>query len=336
MKSRVGMKVIITSFAGRPLNLVLWQGRQVALVDTGLADTVASAILPALQSMGVTPVDLSLVIITHAHTDHFAGNEEILRVSEGRAQFAAHRLDTPWIEQPSSCTREAYGHYVDLGLMTAAELDNSVAVSGQGVHVQQVLEGGEVFDLGDGLELEIHFTPGHSAGHICVLDRRNRVLVQGEAAAGVAQYDVQGRLLTAPYYEDLQVYLQSLALIAGLDFTTFVPSHLPVMDRAATARFLRDSLEFALRFEAQVCDRFASYRHPVTALEVWRSLDRLWGQYPADLGLYMLLETHLNGLVRRGLAAGTLRDGLSWTGSGNDAMEAVAAKTRESIAAMQM
>ena len=336
MQSGMGMQIIVTSFTGHPLNLVLWRGHQVALVDTGLADTVASAILPALEAWGVSPADLALVIITHAHTDHFAGNEEILRVSEGRAQFAAHRLDAPWIEHPPACTRQAYGHYIDLGLMTAAELDNSVAVSGQGVHVQHVLEGGEVFDLGDGLELEIHFTPGHSAGHICVLDRRNRVLVQGEAVAGVAQYDVQGRLLTVPYYEDLQVYLQSLGQIAGLDFTTFVPSHLPVMDRAAAARFLGDSLEFALRFEAEVCDRLASYRRSVTALEVWRSLDRLWDQYPADLGLYMLLETHLSGLVRRGLAAGTLKDGLVWTGKSDGTVEIVAASTRESIVAMHM
>jgi glyoxylase-like metal-dependent hydrolase (beta-lactamase superfamily II) len=334
MKPSVGMQVIATSFAGRPLNLVLWQGRQIALVDTGLADTVAAAILPALQSIGLTPTDLSLVIITHAHADHFAGNENLLRASQGYARFAAHRLDTPWIQDPTACTRRAYGHYVELGLMTSADLDASVVSSGNGVQVERVLEGGEVFDLGDGLELEIHFTPGHSAGHICVLDRRNRVLVQGEAAAGVAQYDVQGHLLTAPYYEDLEVYLRSLAKIAGLEFTTFVPSHLPVMDRAATARFLGDSLEFALRFEAEVCERLASYRRPVTALEVWRSLDRLWGQYPADLGLYMLLETHLNGLIRRGLVAGTLRDGLLWTGCSDGVLEAAAVTVRELIAAM--
>ena len=162
------------------------------------------------------------------------------------------------------------------------------------------------------------------------------MLVQGEAAAGAAQYDVQGRLLTVPFYEDLPVYLRSLGQIAGLDFDTLVPSHLPVMDRATTAGFLNECLEFALRFEAEVCERLTGYRRLVTALEIWRSLDRLWGQYPADLGLYMLLESHLNGLVRRGLATGTLRDGLSWTGSGNDAMEAVAVRARESIAAMQV
>ena len=76
------------------------------------------------------------------------------------------------------CARgELMADDVDVGLMTAAELDTSVAISGNGVHVEHVLEGGEVLDLGDGLELEIHFTPGHTAGHICVLDRSNCVLV---------------------------------------------------------------------------------------------------------------------------------------------------------------
>ncbi len=335
MKPPVKMQVIATTFSGRPLNLVLWSAHQVVLVDSGLADTVGSAILPALASLGRTPADLALVIVTHAHADHFAGNENILRASGGNARFAAHRLDTPWIEDPATYTRQAYGHYVELGLMTPADLDASIATSGNGVSVDRVLEGGELLDMGDGLELEIHFTPGHSAGHICVLDRCNHVLVQGEAAAGVAQYDVQGRLVTAPYYEDLHVYLQSLAQIAGLEFTTFVPSHLPVMDRAATARFLGDSLEFALRFEEEICDRLSSYRRPATALELWRSLDRLWGQYQADLGLFMLLEAHLNGLVRRGQAAGTLRDGLTWTGRGDEKGEAAADRARASIASMR-
>ena len=137
-----GFEIIRTSFGNRPLNLALVMGRQVALIDTGMVGTPQEAVLPALTALGLSAGDLSLVIITHAHTDHFAGNEEVLRASDGRARFAAHRLDTPWIEDPASCTRQAYGHYVDLGLMTAADLDQSIAVSGQGVHVQHVLEGG--------------------------------------------------------------------------------------------------------------------------------------------------------------------------------------------------
>lgn len=334
MKPPVNMQIIETSFSGRPLNLVLWSGRRVVLVDTGLADTVEHAVLPALASLGRTAADIDLVIITHAHADHFAGNEGILNASRGTARFAAHHLDTAWIEDPPTHTRQAYGHFVELGLMTSTELDASVDASGNGVKVDVPLEGGEIFDLGNGLELEIHFTPGHTPGHICVLDRLNRVLVQGEAAAGVAQYDIHGRLLTAPYYEDLHVYLQSLEQIAQLEFDTFVPSHLPAMDRAATARFLCDSLEFALRFEAEVCDRLMSYRRPVTALELWHSLDNLWGQYPADLGLYMLLESHLTGMVRSGQATGTLRDGLVWTNCGDAAGEAVVARVRMAIASM--
>ncbi|HEX9114468.1 MAG TPA: MBL fold metallo-hydrolase [Anaerolineae bacterium] len=335
MKASQDWRVIRTSFAGRPLNLVCWRGQSgVALVDTGMADTPAAAIIPALRAWDLTPADLALVVITHAHADHFAGSEVILQASEGRAVFAAHRLDQSWIENPSDATRAAYGHYVDLGLMTPVDLDVAAAASGTGVRLHHVLEGDESFDLGEGLALEIHFTPGHSAGHICVLERRDGVLVQGEAAAGVAQFDTQGRLLTAPYYEDLEIYLTSLARIAGIDFTTFVPSHLPVMDRAAAAQFLQDSLDFALRFEVEVCARLAGSRRPVAALELWRSLDRLWGQYPADLGLYMLLETHLNGLLRRGLVEGTLAGGLTWTDRHDTVIETAAGKARAKIAAM--
>lgn len=53
---------------------------------------------------------------------------------------------------------------VELGLMSADDLENGIRASGDGVKVDFALKGGEVFDPGDGMELEIVVAPGHSAG----------------------------------------------------------------------------------------------------------------------------------------------------------------------------
>jgi glyoxylase-like metal-dependent hydrolase (beta-lactamase superfamily II) len=218
--------------------------------------------------------------------------------------------------------------------MSAADLENSILISGSGVPVAEPLEGGEVFDLGDGLELEVVYAPGHSTGNICILDRKNKVLAQGETAAGVAQYDVEGRLLTTPYYEDVEVYLRTLAVVARLDFETMVPSHLAVMDRVQAAHFLEDSLDFALRFEQEVQQRVRNGRPGLTSLELLRSMDGLWGQYPADLGMYMLLESHLSGLLKRGLVQGSLATGLAWAGAAEDDLAPLAQEARTAIQGM--
>ena len=207
-----GVEIIETAFFNRPLNLPLFRGQKVALVDTGLVGTPAESIIPAMKTCGLTPEDLSLIIITHAHADHFGGNEELWLASGKRASFAAHRLDQAWIEDPPGQSRQGYGHFVELGLMSPAELENTIEVSGNGVKLDYVLDGGEVFDLGDGLELEIVAAPGHSLGNICVLDRKNKILIQGETIAGTAQYDVKGELLTVPFYEDVELYLKRVWL----------------------------------------------------------------------------------------------------------------------------
>jgi glyoxylase-like metal-dependent hydrolase (beta-lactamase superfamily II) len=331
VKIAAEVEVISTSFWGRPLNMVLFRGRELALVDTGLVGTPTEAVFPYLQGLGLAPTDLSWVIVTHAHADHFGGNEEIQKACGGRARFAGHQLDRTWIEDPPRYTRQSMAHLIDLGLMSADELATSIAASGQGVTLDSAWQGGEVLDLGDGLQLEIVFAPAHTAGNVCVLDRKHRVLVQGETICGVGQFDVNGKLLTVPYYEDLATYLRTMASVAGLRFDTFVPSHLPIMSRDQARQFFSDSLDFALRFEGEIAGRLQSQAKPVRPIELWRSLDGLWGVHAADLGLYMLLEQTLTGMLRRGQARGSLVAGLNWAGAADDGLAPLRDAARQAI-----
>ena len=324
MQLSAHVETIDAEFGGRPLSLALVHGRRWALIDTGLVGTPAAAIFPYLHTRGLSPQDISLVVISHAHADHFGGNEELRAASGGAARFAAQRNDQAWIENPPVETQRAYGHFVELGLMTAADLDGGIRSSGHGVKLDTVLAGGEVFDLGDGVELEAIFAPGHSGGNLCLLERKSKVLIQGETAAGVAQFNAKEELLTVPFYEDLAVYLQTLAAVARLDFAILHSSHLPVMDRAAAKAHVAASLDFALRMEAEVVDRLGKAGHPLSAFELWQKFDGLWGTYPRDLGLFMLVESHLAGLIKRGKAGGSLRSGVAWLGGDNDLTGAVA------------
>ncbi len=329
-----GVDVIQTSFGERPLSLGIIHGQEAALIDTGMAGTPGEVIIPCLASRGLAPRDLDLAIVTHAHADHFAGNEAMRQASGDQLRFAAHRLDKAFIEDPAGHTRLSNRPYVDLGLMTTDDLEGEVAACGTGVRLGRVLAGGEVFPLGGDLDLEMVHLPGHTAGNIAVLERKHGILFQGETIIGTAQFNVRGELLTCPHHMDTAAYLETVAAVARLDFQTMVPSHFPLMDRRQAAHFMQESLDFVLDFEAEVRRRLQAAMQPVTALEMWQSLGRLWARYPHDLALYMLLESHLNGLVKRGQAEGSLLAGIRWLGSTRDDLGDLTDQARRAIHAM--
>ena len=129
------VEIIEAPFWGRPQNLVVFRGRRVALIDTGIQGQPADYVLPALRSLGIDPRDISWIINTHTHVDHIGGSEEILRASKGGARFGAVREERTAVEFPGRETRRALSHYVSLGVMTDVDLDRHVDAAGKGVRL---------------------------------------------------------------------------------------------------------------------------------------------------------------------------------------------------------
>ena len=318
MRLAPGVELIETEFSNRPLNLVLFVGEEVTLVDTGMVGMPTEYVFPYLNSLDLTPQAISRVINTHHHADHIGGNHEVWLASGQRARFATHRLEKWLIEAPANQgSAHSWGRYVTLGVLGAEAMEDMVESCGPGIQIDHTLDGGERFSLGDGLELEIIASPGHSAGNISVLERTNGVLIHGESVGGDGQYDAAGELLTVPFYDDLETYLQTLAHLPEADFETLIASHCPLMDRQQAAAYFEESLDFALRFDAEVQRRVRESHQPVSIMEIRTSMDNMWGQYPGDFGMYLLVEAHLRSMLKRGLITGSLEAGLSWQGNGD-------------------
>ena len=77
-------------------------------------------------------------------------------------------------------------------------------------------------DLGPGLELEVHLTPGHAPHHLSIFDRANGVLVAGEAA-GVC---IDGAIrLATPRPFRLEETLSSIDRLIALEPQTLCYGH---------------------------------------------------------------------------------------------------------------
>lgn len=155
MEVSPGIHRIETDLGPRSMAQFLLQGEERSmLVDTGLATTPEASILPFIESVASGGSGPDIVLISHADVDHCGGNS-VIRQAYPRAFFAAHGLDREWIERTAAMMEGNYLWYREFGFgpddATVAWIEQHL---GGDVELDIVLSGGEIFRIGDRLELE--------------------------------------------------------------------------------------------------------------------------------------------------------------------------------------
>jgi glyoxylase-like metal-dependent hydrolase (beta-lactamase superfamily II) len=160
---------------------VLVRNGEAAVVDTGVAGS-ADAIEASLTGIGLGWDAVGHVILTHRHPDHAGSAADVLDRTPDATGYAGVE-DIPSITVPRPLTA--------------------------------VPDGDKVFDL------TIVATPGHTAGHVCVLDPVARLLVAGDALnnkSGLAGSSPQNT-------DDPVAAMASVIKLAGLSFDTVLFGH---------------------------------------------------------------------------------------------------------------
>jgi glyoxylase-like metal-dependent hydrolase (beta-lactamase superfamily II) len=172
---------------------ILYRGGEAALVDTGVGGSGA-AIQVALGRAGLEWGAIGHVILTHKHPDHVGSVDTVMGQSTGATLYAG-AADIPEIRSE--------------------------------VTPQAVADGETVFDL------QIIATPGHTPGHICVLDPVAGILVTGDALVGTPD----GVGLPDPSFsEDMTAATESVAKLAGFDYEIALFGHgEPLLEGASAA-----------------------------------------------------------------------------------------------------
>jgi len=172
---------------------ILVRGGEAAVVDTGVAGS-AGDIGKALTTAGLDWDAVGHVVLTHAHGDHVGSLPDVLALAAGATGYAGAG-DIPSITSPRPL----------------------VAVG----------DGDRVFDL------EIIATPGHTLGHVSVLDRAGGLLVAGDALNGGGESGVVGP--NPRFSADLALANASVAKLAGLEFEIVVFGHGDPLEGGAAA-----------------------------------------------------------------------------------------------------
>lgn len=204
------MAIIPILSQGADSNTYLILDDKTLLIDAGagLDDRIAGVVKSKLNGRS-----LEMIINTHAHFDHCAGDARF----EGSAVHI-HRDDAREL-----VTGRFYGTF---------QFFNDE----HPIRFHKLLEEGDKLELGEHV-LEVIHTPGHTYGSICLLDRDKGILFSGDTlfpGGGFGRIDMGG---------DGRQIIQSLKKISETPFEDLYPGHGPVVHEGK--RHAETSLESA-------------------------------------------------------------------------------------------
>jgi glyoxylase-like metal-dependent hydrolase (beta-lactamase superfamily II) len=193
----------------------------------------------AFEGVGASPEDVSRLVVTHPHIDHYGMAGRFVR--ETGCELWMHEAsdaDLDLYGDPESTKARLREMLEDHGVR-AHELDELTAYEDWRSFVSEVvapttaLRGGEKLEAA-GRIWEVVHTPGHSAAHVCLFDASERILISGDHLLPTITPHIDFKRGEG---DPLGEFLDSLHKVEELDPALVLPGHgRPFEDGAERAR----------------------------------------------------------------------------------------------------
>ncbi|MBI2858858.1 MAG: MBL fold metallo-hydrolase [Chloroflexi bacterium] len=170
------------------INIYLLKGPQGSiLVDTGWsAPGVWEGLISQFKADGLRAEDISDIVVTHVHTDHYGLAAKFKELSGARVVM--HREESNlidyWFDHSEETGKEALRFLLSHGAADDPDSLRKMArtlftwLSGR-VRPDRLVEDGDIISNGQ-CGLKVLWTPGHSRGHICLYDEERGILFSGD------------------------------------------------------------------------------------------------------------------------------------------------------------
>jgi len=207
------------------------------LIDTGWdTEQTLSSLKKQLAEVGTNLEDISKIVVTHTHPDHYALVPRLRELCQ--AEVAMHSLEGDLLQQPSYTDVDKFiqqeiqwayinGVSADVGLQLLSEMQTThpeMMESVAPVLPDTTLHGGETISVGS-FTFRVLWTPGHSPGHICLYEPNQEILISGDHILPAAVPDVGVILEPGSSPNPLGDYLNSLNEMKQLNVSLILPGH---------------------------------------------------------------------------------------------------------------
>ena len=175
-----GIFLIDTKMLGFPqsMSAYLLRGDCNVLIDTGPASSLPT-LLEGISELGLQPKDLTHIIATHIHIDHFGAAGYLVNDLESteiivHENGAQHLIDPRRLKKSAErIFGERLRYYGDVKPINKEKITS--------------LKGGETLNLGK-WNLKTIWTPGHAQHNICVFEENSKILFSGDSAGVFYQH----------------------------------------------------------------------------------------------------------------------------------------------------
>ncbi len=195
------------------------------LIDTGVdTDEALAAMKAQIAEVGVDLKDISQIVVTHAHGDHYGLIARLKELTPARVLL--HSLDAQHIGNHKN-TEERL-HEMEQWLHTNGAPDELMPLFMQRMKSWSfpapdvILQGNETISNGV-VNLQVIWTPGHSPGHICLYEPVQKILFCGDHVLPVITPNIS--FWPGISVNPLGDFIDSLQKVKLMDVALVLPAH---------------------------------------------------------------------------------------------------------------
>ncbi|MDD5093964.1 MAG: MBL fold metallo-hydrolase [Dehalococcoidia bacterium] len=193
---------------------IVTNGKQAILIDAGDRKK-EQQIIDALRQAPVSPGNIQLIILTHAHFDH-CGNSKALRDITG-GRIVVHETEVEWLRN-GFCKLPKGTNMVSKMLFVLGTIIGKRICEYPPVIPDIAIA--DKFDLkGYGIDGYILPTPGHTSGSLSV------IIEDKHAFVGDTFFNVSEKTVYPPYADDQKELLRTWEKLFAVGCEAFYPGH---------------------------------------------------------------------------------------------------------------
>ena len=195
------------------------------LIDTGWnSEEAFNSLKKQLAEIGIDLEDISQIVVTHTHPDHFGLAGRLKQLSQ--AKIALHYLEKARYTDMDEVFLqiEQWLHINGVPVNELPKLQVSLEMSNFGIPTLPdiTLRGGETISTGV-FNFQVLWTPGHSPGHISLYEPTQKILISGDHVLPTITPNISLNPLSSN--NSLDDYLNSLNTVKQLEVSLVLPGH---------------------------------------------------------------------------------------------------------------